>query len=269
MARNGSGVFAVLNPILIGALRSSSAVNQDFTDAGTEIGNTLPLDGSIAMLGGFKADQGIPTQPSISFGADRNTGFYRTDVDEFRWVSGGLDRFYVDATGKAWALFDGDVAGGLNVHGTLTGSNDVAALNALTTLGLAYRTATDTWQTDDGTHMIPAVFDAGINALVANLQFDIMIPYACTITGFAMAADVAGSCVLGIWRDTYANYPPTIADVITGSSPPTLSGAQTYRDTTLSGWTLPVNAGDTIRFNLNSVATIKRLSCFLQVKRFT
>ena len=55
MPRNGAGVFAVLNPILVGALRSSSAVNADFVDAGDEITGSLPLDGQAGMTGQFKA----------------------------------------------------------------------------------------------------------------------------------------------------------------------------------------------------------------------
>lgn len=114
MARNGAGTFAVLNPIQIGQLRSSSAVNANFTDAGDEITNSLPLDGQAGMSGQFKAADGTAQEPGFSFANDTNTGFRRSDTDEMKWVGGGTDRATMDANGKL------TLAGGLDVAGALT-----------------------------------------------------------------------------------------------------------------------------------------------------
>jgi hypothetical protein len=80
-----------------------------------------------------------------------------------------------------------------------------------------------------------------------------------------MLADQSGSAVVNVWKDTYANYPPTVADKITSSAPPTLSSATTSDDTTLTGWTTSITAGDTLRFNLDSITTITRVVLILTV----
>ena len=100
MPRNGAGTMSIMHPILIGAFRSSSAVNQNFADIGDEITNSLPLDGQAGMSGQFKADDGSVSAPGISFDADTNTGFRRSADNETRWVGGGQDRAVMDANGK-------------------------------------------------------------------------------------------------------------------------------------------------------------------------
>ena len=101
----------------------------------------------------------------------------------------------------------------------------------------------------------------------ASDQGDLTIPFACTITEWTLLADATGSAVVDIWKDTYANYPPTIADVITASAKPTISSATKGQSSTLTGWTATITAGDTLRFNVNSVSGINRLTLSLKVKR--
>jgi hypothetical protein len=117
LPRNGAGTFGVINPIVVGALRSSSAVNANFTDAGDEITNSLPINGEAGMTGQFRADDGALLTPGISFSADTNTGFRRSATDEMRWVGGGVDRATMDANGKL------TLAGALSVAGSLTHSS--------------------------------------------------------------------------------------------------------------------------------------------------
>lgn len=98
-------------------------------------------------------------------------------------------------------------------------------------------------------------------------QGDLTIPFACTITEWTLLADVSGSAVVDIWKDTYANYPPTVADTITGSAKPTITAATKGQSSTLTGWTTTISAGDTLRFNVDSVTTIARITLSLKVKR--
>lgn len=88
------------------------------------------------------------------------------------------------------------------------------------------------------------------------IKGDIRFPYAVTITGVYLFANTSGSLVIDLWKDTYANFPPTVADTICASAKPTLSSASKYTDTTLSGWTTSVTAGDIIRVNVDSATTI-------------
>lgn len=82
-----------------------------------------------------------------------------------------------------------------------------------------------------------------------------------------MLADQSGSIVVDIWKDTYANFPPDNADSITAAAPPTISGAQKSQDATLTGWTTAIAAGDILAFNVDSCATITRVTISLKVEK--
>jgi hypothetical protein len=109
--------------------------------------------------------------------------------------------------------------------------------------------------------------DGGGSAITTGVKGDLVVPYKCTITAVQLLADQSGSIVVDIWKDIYANFPPVLADSITASAPPTISSATKSEDTTLTGWTLTLNAGDILRFNVNSVTTIQRVTLVLKVTR--
>lgn len=109
------------------------------------------------------------------------------------------------------------------------------------------------------TRQIGLVVDGGGSVLTTGLKGFKSFPVAGTITRARLLADQSGSIVIDIWKDTYANFPPTVADTITASAKPTLSTAQKSEDTTLTGWTTAVSAGDVFGFNVDSVTTITRI----------
>ena len=109
--------------------------------------------------------------------------------------------------------------------------------------------------------------DGGGTAITTGIKGDVTIPYACTITEMTILADQTGSIVIDVWKDTYANYPPTDADSITSAAPVTISSAVKATDSTLTGWTTSVSAGDTIRFNVDSAATITRATLVIKVTK--
>jgi hypothetical protein len=82
-------------------------------------------------------------------------------------------------------------------------------------------------------------------------------PRAFKITQWTILGDVSGSIVVDVWKDTYANYPPTVADTIAGSDKPTLSSANKNQSGALS-WT--INAGDVLAFKVDSASTVTRVS---------
>src|SRR5215831_7375630 len=104
------------------------------------------------------------------------------------------------------------------------------------------------------------------SVLTTGIKGDLYIPFTGVIVGVTLLADQSGSVVLDIWKDTYANYPPTVADTITAAAKPTLSSAVKYQDTVLTGWNTTVNAGDSFRFNFDSVATITRLQIGIDLR---
>jgi hypothetical protein len=104
-------------------------------------------------------------------------------------------------------------------------------------------------------------------SLTTGIKGDVVIPFNATITEWSLLADQTGSAVVDIWKDTYGNYPPTVGDSITGSAKPTITSSDKGQSSTLTGWTTTVNAGDILRFNIDSVSTIQRLSINLKISR--
>lgn len=117
------------------------------------------------------------------------------------------------------------------------------------------------------TGSIIAQFDGGGYALATGLKARVQIPFDCTITGWTIITNVSGSAVVDVWKDTYANYSPTVADSITASAKPTVTTSDKATSTTLTGWTTSVTAGDILIFNIDSCSTITGLTISLQVNK--
>lgn len=111
------------------------------------------------------------------------------------------------------------------------------------------------------------IIDGGGVAITTGEKGHLEIPFACTISRVTTLADQSGSIVVDIWKDTYANFPPTDADSITASAPPTLSSAQNAQDSTLTGWTTAIAAGDILAFNVDSCTTCTRVTISLKVTK--
>lgn len=86
----------------------------------------------------------------------------------------------------------------------------------------------------------------------------VIIPYGFTITSWTLVSDIAGSMVIDLWKDTYANYPPTVADTITAAAKPTLTAVNKNTNSTLTGWTTTGLTGDVVFFNVDSCTTITK-----------
>lgn len=123
-----------------------------------------------------------------------------------------------------------------------------------------------TWA--DEVAAIAFIIDGAGSAIASGVKGDLRVPYAATITKATLLADQSGSIIVDIWKDTFANYPPTVADKITSSTPPTISANTNSEDSTLSSWTTAIAAGDCLRFNVNATATsITRVTLILDVTK--
>ena len=114
-------------------------------------------------------------------------------------------------------------------------------------------------------YKVGVTIDGAGSAITTGVKGYTSIPVSGTITKVRLLADQNGDAVLDIWKDVFANYPPTVADTITAAAKPTLSTADSFEDTTLSGWTTTVTAGDVLGFNVDSAATITRLTLELEI----
>jgi hypothetical protein len=103
------------------------------------------------------------------------------------------------------------------------------------------------------------IIDGGGSTITTGQKGHLEVPFGMTITGWTILGDASGSIVVDVWKDTYANFPPTVADTIAGSEKPTLSTAQKNQDLSLSTWTTSVTAGDILAFNVDSATTVQRV----------
>jgi hypothetical protein len=73
------------------------------------------------------------------------------------------------------------------------------------------------------------------------------------------ATPTSGAIQFDLWKDTYANYPPTVADTIipSGTKPNIAATNNKNTGSTLTGWTTSITAGDVIYLNVDSVTALK------------
>lgn len=110
------------------------------------------------------------------------------------------------------------------------------------------------------------VVDGGGATITTGQKGYLLCPYAGTITAATLIADQSGSCVIDVWKAAYPTI-PTVTNSIVASAPPTLSSAQESQDSTLTGWTTSVSAGDVIGFNVNSASGITRVMLSLSITK--
>lgn len=106
---------------------------------------------------------------------------------------------------------------------------------------------------------------AAIDAGSAN-DVVIRVPRACTIKEVTLMGLVsAGTCTVDIWKSSFGSFPPTLGGDITGGTPPQISSGNTFANSTLSGWTTGLSAGDVLRFHLVACSVFTSLICLLRV----
>ncbi len=111
------------------------------------------------------------------------------------------------------------------------------------------------------------IIDGGGSVITTGVKGYLEIPFNCTIERVTLLADQSGSIVVDIWKDTYANYPPIDANSVTSSTPPTITTTFKSQDTTLTSWTVTLTKGDTLRFNVDSITDIQRVTLSLKVDK--
>ena len=153
--------------------------------------------------------------------------------------------------------------------------NSFRILNLVDALNLSepptYRQVLNLINAASGTSSLNMALEVNMNGsgglLQTGVQTDFYFPFDCNIIGWTLLGDQVGSLVVDIWKNNYTNYPATVANTITGGNPPTLSSVIKNADTTLNGWTIPITAGDTLRFNINSVSLITRAVLALHLRK--
>jgi hypothetical protein len=110
---------------------------------------------------------------------------------------------------------------------------------------------------------ITIFIDGGPAAIVAGGKIWMRAPAALTINGWYVQADQAGDIVVDVKK---AAFPIMPSVSIAAAAKPTLSSAANASDTTLTGWTTAVAAGDMLLFEIESAATVERVMIQLEVE---
>jgi hypothetical protein len=168
---------------------------------------------------------------------------------------------------RAWTA--DDVADLASVVGT--GVNDAhhGDIAFVTATGLYYQFLDDgTWfplQAPDAAaaKTVGITVDGGGAAITTGVKGYVQCPITGTITGWTLLADQAGDVEFDVLRDPLAAFPP--ATSIVASAPPALTADDHADDSTLTGWSTAVAAGDVFGFEVVSAATIERVTLQLTV----
>jgi len=244
---SGSGalVFGTSPTLVTPALGTPSAL------VGTNISGTASglTAGAVSTITGLAPDTATTqaTQAAITTCANLATVGTVT--------TGDVDAVVTDASDTA--------KGKVELATTAETNTGTDATRAVTPDGLA----DSKFGTTSLVSSINFVIDGGEAEITTGIKGDIEIPFSCTINQVTLLADQSGSIVVDIWKDTYANFPPTDADTITASAVPTISTAVKSQDGTLTGWTTSITAGDILRFNVDSVTTCERVTLSLKITR--
>jgi hypothetical protein len=87
----------------------------------------------------------------------------------------------------------------------------------------------------------------------------VSVPFDGTIVKRRLSADAVGDATVDVWRDTWSNFPPTIADTITASAKAALAGSVKTEDATLTGWSKNLSAGDVLMAKVDAASGVTRL----------
>jgi hypothetical protein len=107
--------------------------------------------------------------------------------------------------------------------------------------------------------------DGGGSVVTAGSKGFISIPISGTITRWTLMADQSGDVEFDVTLDDPGStYPPTTS--IVASAPPELSAADYATNSTLTGWTTAVTAGDVFGFAIaGTPASIERVTLQIEV----
>lgn len=160
---------------------------------------------------------------------------------------------YVAADGK-WVIVSQAITGNQGVTGIqgVTGAQGYTGIIGET--GASYGV----------TGSLSITFDGGGSEIIPDIKTDIRVPYSLQIDSWYVAARETGSILIGLWKSTYNNFPPTSADAMHAGAtgPYIIAGIKNTGDT--SDWSVDsADPGEYIRVSIDLVGDIELASLAL------
>jgi len=129
----------------------------------------------------------------------------------------------------------------------------------------AHKLVKDAHHSNEGA--VTFIIDGGGAAITTGQKGHIELPWAGTINRASLLADQEGTIQIDIWKDTYANFPPGVENSICGINKPIIDSGWKDEIETLTFWTTAVSKGDILAFNVDSCATITRVTLTLRIAK--
>lgn len=118
--------------------------------------------------------------------------------------------------------------------------------------------------TADLTRTINYVIDGNPNVIGTGVKGQVTIDVTGIIESWTLVSDVPGNLVVDVKKTTYQNYPSFSS--IAGTEKPTLTLQSKNKDDGLSTWNTILNAGDILRFEVESCDSIKQFMLAMKLK---
>lgn len=249
----------------------SSGVNGATGSAGGSqtLEQTLALGNSTGTYSILAGTAGTASNPMYSFASKPDMGIFQGSPNglfpNLSFATGGKTRFNVDDYGIYF--------NGVNMRPYYTSDYDAIPAGGAGSVIIGQYLATDATgyicgtSSPSSTGSFGITIDGGGSAITTGVKGYIQVPYSGTITGWTLLSDISGSIVIDVWKDTFATFPPSVADTIAGSEKPTLSSSQKNEDNSLSTWTTSITAGDIIAFNVDSASTLTRVNLAINITK--
>lgn len=256
LINTGGGVGDVVGP--------ASAVNNNIAVFDTTTGKLIK-DGGSTIAGAIAA--------AVAASGDVDGPAVAVD-DSIATFNGTTGKVIQDGGGTIADVIAAAVAAAAAVTsltGDVTGSGPGAtatsiANDAVTTVKILNSNVTPAKLSNDAkTVTIGITIDGGGSVVTTGIKGYRSFPVPATIIGWRLLADIAGDVEFDIALDAFASYPPTTS--IVAAAPPELVAVDSDEDTTLTGWTTAVAAGDVFGFEIVGVpATITRVTLELTLR---
>ena len=231
---------------------------------GGYVNKGVTVTGALIFKGNITLSSDFPTSAEVENGW---TYFIKADVTDNDATKTNTSQSFLSGAEIAWN----------GTNWTELGTGAVVSVNGATGIVLVGKltdgvddvTLAQAKKEVDAEGCIDVIIGDGSNEISTGVALAVEVPYAMTLTTariFAIDGNT-GSIKVDIWKDTYANFPPTDADTITGGEEPEISASDKSEDTSLTSWTKTLSKGDIVYFNTDSVTTLTKVLVSLKGTR--